>query len=107
VDLCKSEALLVKKVSSRTARATQRNPVFKNQPINQPTNLEGQNWQLKRSIENSVKLRTGREKAKSVEEELRKCKAAETLTTLGWKQTLTSQKIGLQKKPILKAVSVP
>jgi hypothetical protein len=32
------EASLVYKVSSRTARAIQRNPVSKNQPTNQPTN---------------------------------------------------------------------
>ena len=31
MDLCKSEASLVYRVSSRTARATQRNPVLKNQ----------------------------------------------------------------------------
>jgi hypothetical protein len=32
------EASLVYRVSSRTARATQRNPVSKSQPTNQPTN---------------------------------------------------------------------
>ena len=38
VELCEFKASLVYRVSSRTARATQRNPVLKNQPTNQPTN---------------------------------------------------------------------
>ena len=37
VDLCEFEASLVYRVSSRTARATQRNPVSKTK-TNQPTN---------------------------------------------------------------------
>jgi hypothetical protein len=35
VDLCEFETSLVNRVSSRAIRATQRNPVSKNQPTNQ------------------------------------------------------------------------
>jgi hypothetical protein len=37
-DLCKFKAMLVYRVSSRTARDTQRNPVWKNQKMNERIN---------------------------------------------------------------------
>jgi hypothetical protein len=41
-------------VSSRTARATQRNPVSKNQNKIKPTGLSGKFWKEEREKENDV-----------------------------------------------------
>jgi hypothetical protein len=55
-----AEASLVYRVSSRTARATQRNPVSKkqNQPTNQPTNQTNKHAISKKAIlkENRTEL---------------------------------------------------